>query len=312
VSKICVTGGAGFIGSHIVDMFLGQGHEVFVIDDLSTGLKENLSSKAVFFESDICSAEAAEIIAEQQPEIIVHTAAQMSVRVSMDNPMLDSQINVLGMANLLSAAAKLPISPRIVFLSTGGAIYGEQELFPAPESHTILPTSLYGVNKFVGERYLDFWHRSYGVSYAALRLGNVYGPRQNPHGEAGVVAIFYQHLLENKVPTIFGSGEQTRDFVFVADVVEAVRLASKSDLCGSFNVGTGVETSVNLLFETICCTLDRQLTPGYAEARAGEQLRSSIDPAAIKQALGWEPAHSLQEGLDQTASWFRLKGKPVK
>jgi len=310
MSKVCVTGGAGFIGSHIVDMFLEQGHDVFVIDDLSTGRRENLSSKAVFFEYDICSAEAVEIISDQQPDIVVHAAAQMSVRVSMDNPILDSQINVLGMANLLSAAVKLPTSPRIVFLSTGGAIYGEQEVFPASESHTILPTSLYGVNKFVGERYLDFWNRSYGISYAALRLGNVYGPRQNPHGEAGVVAIFYQHLLEDMVPTIYGSGDQTRDFVFVADVVEAVRLASKSDLCGSFNVGTGVETSVNTLFESICSTLDRQLTPEYAEARAGEQLRSSIDPAAIKQALGWQPSNSLREGLDQTASWFRLKGKP--
>jgi len=305
MAKVCVTGGAGFIGSHLVEMFIQSGHEVFVIDDLSTGFRENLTSEVALHQVDICSEEAAKLILNEKPSIIVHAAAQMSVRVSMENPLLDSRVNVVGIANLLHAAKELKDQPRLVFLSTGGAIYGEQNNFPANEEHSILPTSLYGINKFVGERYLDLWHRSYGLSYAALRLGNVYGPRQNPHGEAGVVAIFYQLLLSEKTPTIYGSGEQTRDFVYVSDVVEAVRVASISNESGSFNIGTGLETSVNELYGEICATIKSELTPNYAEARAGEQQRSSIDPAKAAEVFKWRPSFDLKAGLEKTAQWFR-------
>ncbi len=301
--KILVTGGAGFIGSHIVDAFLAAGDEVHVVDDLSSGSLDNLDSRAHFFQGDICSDAVASFVGDLRPDILVHAAAQISVSMSMKDPKFDSHVNVVGLANLLHSFGGKDF-PHVVFISTGGAIYGEQESYPADETHVCQPTSMYGLNKYVGEQYLQFWRREMGLSYTVLRLANVYGPRQNPHGEAGVIAIFHKYLLGEKIPTIYGSGDQTRDFVYVGDVVSAVVSASESKTSGVFNIGTGVETSVNELYKLVCDSLQRNVSANYEEGRAGEQLRSCISPGLAKQELKWEPRVSFADGIQKTSEWF--------
>lgn len=309
MAKIIVTGGAGFIGSHIVDLLLAHGHTVEVIDDLSSGRAENLPAAVKLHTLDIRSSEARAVIGRLKPDGVIHAAAQMSVRMSMEDPTFDTSVNVSGLVNILDALARSQAvgapPPFFVFLSTGGAIYGEQESFPATESHRIMPASVYGLSKRVGELYLDFWARELGLPFAALRLGNVYGPRQNPHGEAGVVAIFNQKLLKNKVPTINGSGEQTRDFVYVADVARAVVTAFEQRVSGIFNIGTGTETSVNALYEQICRAIGHRPEPNRVPAKAGEQMRSVIDAGAAGRALGWRPEMTLERGIEATTAWFR-------
>lgn len=285
MAKILVTGGAGFIGSHIVDAFLGEGHQVVVIDDLSSGRRENLPDKAEFHRLDIRSLEARSLIEAEKPRALIHTAAQISVRESLQNPLFDVEVNVAGLVNLL-CACRGPGAPYFVFLSTGGAIYGEQDVFPAPEEHAIRPTSVYGLSKRAAEMYLDFWHRELGLKFAALRLANVYGPRQNPHGEAGVVAIFNQFLLSGKVPVIYGSGEQTRDFVFVQDVARAVLAVFKGQVPGIYNIGTGRETSVNQLYGLIAAAQASSQPARYEAERAGEQMRSCIDSGLALESFG--------------------------
>jgi UDP-glucose 4-epimerase len=304
MAKVIVTGGAGFIGSHIVESMLAEGHKVSVIDDLSSGIRENLPSEAALMVLDIGSKEAADFLSHQEPDILVHAAAQMSVRVSMDDPLLDTRVNILGLVNLLQSfrGKKLPYT---VFLSTGGAIYGEQEVFPAPESHPTRPASIYGLAKKVSEFYLDFWAREWGLSYSALRLGNVYGPRQNPHGEAGVVAIFIKNLLNGSQPTINGTGDQTRDFVYVKDVVNAVMRACSAQKKGTFNIGTGRESSVNEVYRHIVNSLRSDVSPHYGAAKQGEQMRSSIDSNLAARELGWKPAVNLSEGIEHTVRWFK-------
>lgn len=304
MAKVLVTGGAGFIASHIADAFIGAGDEVHVLDDLSSGLQKNIPAQARFKEYDIRGDGARSYLRQLDPDVIVHAAAQISVRTSMSNPRYDVEVNVAGIVNMLQAFAGKRL-PYIVFLSTGGAIYGEQEKFPAPEDHPIRPTSVYGLSKRVSEMYLDFWGREYGLSYVVLRLANIYGPRQNPHGEAGVVAIFAQKLLEDEQAVIFGSGEQTRDFVYVADVVSAVMAASAERISGIFNIGTGVETSVNQLYGMMCGALGSKPEAQYAPARSGEQLRSCISSAAAKAKFGWAPGHSIMDGIRLTCEWFR-------
>jgi UDP-glucose 4-epimerase len=223
--------------------------------------------------------------------------------MSMKDPRFDAEVNVAGVANLLHAFGGKDF-PHFVFLSTGGAIYGEQEVYPASEAHPCRPTSVYGLNKFVGEQYLDFWNREMGLEYSVLRLANVYGPRQNPHGEAGVIAIFNKLLLQEKVPTIFGTGEQTRDFVYVGDVVAAALAAIESKKSGTFNIGTGKETSVNELYREVCLALNKDVPAKYEETRAGEQLRSCIDATKAQSELGWNPQVSISEGIKKTCDWF--------
>jgi len=309
MAKVIVTGGAGFIGSHIVDLLISHGHTVEVIDDLSSGRAENLPAAAKLHKLDIRSTEARAVIDQLKPDGVVHAAAQMSVRMSMEDPTFDTSVNVSGLVNILDALSRSRTvgapAPFFVFLSTGGAIYGEQESFPATESHRIMPASVYGLSKRVGELYLDFWSRELGLPFAALRLGNVYGPRQNPHGEAGVVAIFNQKLLKNEIPTINGTGEQTRDFVYVADVARAVVTALEKRVTGTYNIGTGKETSVNELYDQICRAVGHRPEPNRVPAKAGEQMRSVIDAGAAGRSLGWHPEMTIERGLEATTAWFR-------
>jgi UDP-glucose 4-epimerase len=309
MGKIIVTGGAGFIGSHIVDALLAAGHLVEVIDDLSSGRRENLPVTVPLHVLDIRSEGAREVIARVRPDTVVHAAAQMSVRLSMEDPTFDTAVNVTGLVNIISALRRCRSAtepaPFCVFLSTGGAIYGEQETFPATEDHRIMPASVYGLSKRVGELYLEFWTRELGLPFAALRLANVYGPRQNPHGEAGVVAIFNQKLLRGETPTINGSGDQTRDFIYVGDVARAVTAVVTERVSGTFNIGTGRETSVNALYTAICRAVGRDPAPKRVPAKAGEQLRSVIDASRATHTFGWRPEVSLDCGLEATTAWFR-------
>ncbi|MGA1190978.1 MAG: NAD-dependent epimerase/dehydratase family protein [Bdellovibrionota bacterium] len=312
--RVVVTGGAGFIGSHIVERLIHLGHEVLVIDDLSSGFRSNLSEGVGFVEASIDASAATDAITSFQPESIVHAAAQISVRTSMENPGFDAEVNVVGFLKLLNTLKealreKAQELPHLIFLSTGGAIYGDTELVPTEEGAPILPESLYGLHKRFGELYLDFWHRMIGLPYTVLRLGNVYGPRQNPHGEAGVVAIFAELLLKGQSCTIFGDGSQTRDFVYVGDVVDAVVAAMNRkkacvELEGCFNVGTGIETTVQELFEMMKQVSGSSSELVFAPARAGEQQRSAISPRRAERILGWKAAESLRSGLERTFEFY--------
>lgn len=304
MSRILVTGGAGFIGSHLVDAFLADGHEVAVIDDLSSGRRENLAAAAALHETDIRSAEAARLVAGLRPDVIVHQAAQMDVRRSTADPAFDAEVNILGTLNLLGAAVEAGVR-QVLFASTGGAIYGEQEVFPAPEEHPTRPVSPYGVSKLAGERYLYYFHVQHGLDVTCLRYANVYGERQSPHGEAGVVAIFLERLLTGRSCTIHGDGLQTRDYVHVSDVVAANRAAIGLSGFHVFNVGTGIETTVVDLHRRIAEAVGRGAEAVHGPAKPGEQRRSSVDAAAIRAALGVAPSLPLPEGLARTAEWFR-------
>lgn len=306
MARVLITGGAGFIGSHVVDAFSHQGHELAIIDDLSSGVQDYLPGDARFFKCDIRSNEARQVVREFAPQIIAHLAAQMSVRISMERPTLDTDVNVTGLVNLLDACEEGAM-PHVVFASTGGAIYGEQETFPADEDHPIRPTSVYGLSKRVGEMYLDFWKRERGLRFTALRLGNVYGPRQNPHGEAGVVAIFCERMLDRQTPVINGTGEQTRDFVFVGDVARAFIDVAGRSVQGTFNIGTGRESSVNDVFRHLNEALGLKVTPKYGAAKQGEQMRSCISAERARDEFGWNPIVTLEEGLQSTAQWFQKR-----
>ena len=250
--KILVTGGAGFIGSNVSDAFVGEGHDVVVVDDLSGGKREQVPEAARFYQADVQDADALrQIFASEAPEILVHHAAQMDVRRSVADPSFDARVNVVGLLNLLEAGREKGLR-RVLFASSGGAGYGEQDEFPAPETHKIAPVSPYGVSKMASELYLSCYRAMYGLEYAAMRYANVYGPRQDPHGEAGVVAIFTQRVLAGEPSTINGDGKQTRDYVFVGDIVRANVKLAVSDWSGSLNLGTGIETDVNQLYAGIC------------------------------------------------------------
>lgn len=301
--KVLLTGGAGFIGSHVADQLLARDHAVAIVDDLSSGKKENIPDGVVFYERDIRDG-CAEIFEEFEPDALSHQAAQMDVRRSVREPDFDADVNVLGTIRLLQCCVERGVR-RVVFASTGGAIYGEQREFPAPEDHLQYPISPYGVSKLASERYLHFYNAQYGLPYAALRYANVYGPRQDPHGEAGVVAIFCGNLAAGRGSTINGSGEQTRDYVYVEDVARANVLALEGDAPSrAYNVGTGIETSVNELYEILRETSGTDLLPAHVAAKAGEQLRSSVDPAAAARVLSWRPVTDLATGLERTLRFF--------
>jgi UDP-glucose 4-epimerase len=307
--KVLVTGGAGFIGSHVSDVFLDAGHQVWALDDLSSGRRENLRPEVRLVVADIRSPEAARLVEAERFEVICHLAAQMDVRRSVVDPRFDADVNVGGFLNLLEAARKSGVR-KVVFSSTGGAIYGDQDVYPAPETHPTRPVSPYGASKAAGELYLGYYRAQYGLASVALRYANVYGPRQNPHGEAGVVAIFSERLLRGEICTIFGSGQQTRDFVYGADVARANLLAAERDVQGPINIGTGVETDVNHLYELMAKAAGTGQPAQHAPAKPGEQMRSSVDASRAAEALGWKPSLQLEEGLRRTVAWF--KGSPRK
>lgn len=302
--KIVVTGGAGFIGSHVCDAFVQKGHEVYALDNLSSGKRENLDPKVKLVVADIRSPEAAELISDVKPDALCHLAAQMDVRKSVEDPRFDAEANILGMLNLLEAAQKAKVK-KVIFSSTGGAIYGEQDVFPAPESHATRPISPYGVSKAAGELYLGYYFAQYQLPYVALRYANVYGPRQNPHGEAGVVAVFSQRLVAGKPCTIFGDGRQTRDFVFGPDVARANYLAFEKDYVGAVNIGTGTETDINQLYAHLAKAAGVSAPATHAEGKPGEQKRSCITPALAEKVLGWKPSVNLADGLEKTVAYFR-------
>jgi len=301
--RILVTGGAGFIGSHISDALLSRGNDVHVVDDLSGGYEANVSPDAQLHALDIRSAEAARLVHDLNPHAIVHLAAQMDVRKSVSDPSFDADINVLGFLNLMEAARSTDLK-KIVFASTGGAIYGEPDYVPQDENHTIRPISPYGITKRVTELYLNFYREIHGIDYVALRYSNVYGPRQNPHGEAGVVAIFITKMLQGEQAVINGEGKQTRDYVFVGDVVRANLAALSYKGSGIFNIGTGVETDVNELFrllrELTGSTMEEKHVPG----KVGEQMRSVLKAVKASKILDWQPEVNLRDGLGKTIAWF--------
>ncbi len=304
---VCITGGAGFIGSHLADAFLAGGRRVLVIDDLSSGRRENLPAAVELAVLDIRSPEAAERVEHGGIDLLVHHAAQMDVRRSVADPRFDADVNVLGGLNLLEAARRGGVR-QVIFASTGGAIYGEQDVFPAAEGHPARPVSPYGVAKLALERYLYYYHTVHGMAVTCLRYANVYGERQSAHGEAGVVAIFLDRLLAARAPTINGSGMQTRDYVHVSDVVRANLAAAGRPGFRIYNVGTGIETTVVDLYRALARVAGSALGPSHGPAKPGEQQRSAVDGRLIRRELGLPEPLALADGLARTAAWFRSRG----
>ncbi len=304
--KILLTGGAGFIGSHVADRLLELGHEVIIVDNLVTGKRENVPASAKFYEMDICDSQINKIFAREKPEVVNHHAAQMDVRKSVDDPVYDANVNIIGVINILQNCVKYGVG-RFIFASTGGAIYGEQNYFPADEGHPLRPLSPYGITKLTAEKYLYFYQQSYGLTFSILRYANIYGPRQNPHGEAGVVAIFIERILKDMQPIINGNGLQTRDYVYVADVVKANELVLNNGDNRIYNIGTGIETNVKEIFHKIVKNTGKNITEKHGPEKPGEQKRSVLNSDLIFKDLGWRPIIGLDEGLKQTVDYFKSK-----
>jgi len=305
MEKILVTGGAGFIGSHIVDRLIDKGYEVIVVDDLSRGKEENINRKAKFYKLSIQDSNLEAVFQKEMPHYVNHHAAQMDVRCSVSDPIFDARVNVLGTINVLQNCIKYKVK-KVIFASSGGAIYGEQESFPAREDHPLRPISPYGISKLAGEHYLHYYKTVYGLDYVSLRYANVYGPRQDTMGEAGVVAIFIQKMLNGEQPIINGDGEQTRDFVYVEDVVEANILAMMNDTSdGIFNIGTGIETSVNQIFNLLRWIINPYIEKRHGLPKLGEQRRSVLECRKAKEALQWQAKTTLSDGLEKTCRYFK-------
>ena len=311
--RILVTGGAGFIGSHVVDRFIERGHEVAVLDNLSSGFRELVNPAARLHEADLTDAAAVErCFAEFRPDVVDHHAAQIDVRRSVDDPVFDAGTNIVGALGLLQACTRHGVR-KFVYASTGGALYGEGRQLPATEEHPVNPESPYGVSKHTLEHYLYLWKLLHGLDYTVLRYPNVYGPRQNPHGEAGVNAIFILLMLQGKRPRIFGTGEQVRDYLYVMDVVQANELALALGSGETVNLGTGIGTSVNDIFRELKAILGFAGEPLYEAARPGEVQRIYLDATRAKQVLGWTPRTSFRDGLAQTVEWSRRTGgRPLR
>jgi UDP-glucose 4-epimerase len=305
--KIAVTGGAGFIASQIVDAYVDAGHQVLIVDDLSSGLRENVNARAELVIDDIRSERAAKAIEAFGPEVINFHAAQIDVRRSVTEPRRDLDTNVGGLLNLLEAGRRAGTLARAVYAASGGSMYGDSSVIPTPETEPPAPVSPYGVSKFTCELYLSCWKALHGLHYVALRYANVYGPRQNAHGEAGVVAIFAERLAAGKPCTIYGDGGQTRDFVFSGDVVAANVAALSTAFCGGVNIATGVETEVNQVYALLAKHLGISRSAMHEPARLGEQRRSVLTNAKAGSVLGWAPAVDIDTGLKKTVEWYRAR-----
>jgi UDP-glucose 4-epimerase len=304
--KIMVTGGAGFIASHVVDAYIAAGHQVTVIDNLSSGKRENLNPQAKFIEVDITdTAKIQAVILAEQPEVINHHAAHILVGHSVQDPQFDAQANIMGLLNIMEAARQIPIK-KLIFAATGGAMYGNTTT-PFSETMRELPESPYGVSKRAGELYLNYYHKQYQIPYISLRYSNVYGPRQNPHGESGVIAIFSELLAQGKQPVINGDGSNTRDYVYATDVAQANLLALTSDFVGELNIGTRTEISTNEVYDKVATELGVSAEKQYGPARAGDVQASSLDCSKAKQVLGWEPQVGFDEGVKQVAEWYKSR-----
>lgn len=300
-----MTGGAGFIGSHVADTFIRAGHTVAIVDDLSTGNRAWLNPKAAFHAMDVRSGQLAKVFEAERPEAVVHLAAQASVGRSVADPAFDASVNIAGGLNLLDCCRRFGVR-RMIYSSSGGAGYGDTEVIPTPEEHPTRPTSPYGISKVAMEHYVDVWAALWGVSGVSLRYANVYGPRQDPDGEAGVVAIFCRRLLAGEAPVVNGDGLQTRDFVHVDDVAVAnLQALDRADVTGSVNIATGIETSVNAICAALSKVAGSSVGPVHAPARPGEQRRSCLSPKLAERVLGWRPAVQLGAGLAQTLDHFR-------
>lgn len=303
--KILVTGGAGFIGSHLVDALIKKGHNVVVIDNLSTGKRKNLNQDATFYNTDISSRdEIFKILSKEKPEIIYHCAAQIDVRKSVEDPVFDAHVNILGSLNIFESVKKSGIE-KIIFSSTGGAIYGNTTVIPSHEELKPEPISPYGIAKLVVEKYLYYYYKIFHIPYIILRYANVYGPRQNNEGEAGVISIFCDKILNNQIPKIFGDGSQTRDFVYIDDVVSANLLALEANKVGIYNVGTGRETDVNQIAELLKKVSKTKKEFMHIAPKSGELPRSSLDSKKIQRELGWKPTIGIQQGIKKTWSYFK-------
>ncbi len=303
--NVLITGGCGFIGSHLADRLIENGHTVSIIDNLSTGNIKNLNTKARFYNIDIRDKKIGVVFEKEKPQAVVHLAAQINVRKSEEDPFLDTDININGSVNVIKNFLNAGTRGKLIFSSTGGVIYGATDILPTPETVEPSPLCPYGISKLTVEKYLVYFSAFYELRYAVLRYGNVYGPRQNAYAEAGVIAIFSTNVLENKTPTVFGDGEQTRDFIYIEDVLNANTVMLENDIQGVFNVGTGVETSVNRIFENIKAASGKDIQKIHAGPRKGEIKRSCISPAKIKELTGWSPLVSIEEGIKKTFSWFK-------
>ena len=302
--KILVTGGAGFIASQIADAFIKEGHQVVILDDLSTGFEKNINPKAKFIKANICDKNLVKLFESEKFDVVNHHAAQMDVRRSVKDPEFDATTNILGTINLLQNCVEYGVK-KFMFASTGGAVYGEQDYFPADEKHNQQPKSPYGISKLAVEKYLHFYNSEYNLNYTILRYANIYGPRQNPFGEAGVVAIFSTKLLKDEQPVINGHGKQTRDYVFVGDVVKANLLGLNDAASDVYNIGTGIETDVNQLFHYINNITKAGKEEKHGPAAAGEQLRSVITSDKLFNKFGWRPTTKLEDGLKVTVDFFK-------
>lgn len=316
--KIMVTGGAGFIGSHIVDLLIDKGYEVIVVDNLSGGRKDNINKQAVFYRMDINDLELKDVFEKEKPIYICHQAAQISVSTSVKNPKDDAWCNIMGLLNILEFARRYQVKG-IVFASSGGTVYGEPTILPVNEQYPFYPSSPYGITKMTSEYYLKFYAKHYGLNYISLRYGNVYGPRQDPYGEAGVIAIFIKKMLNKEVPTINGDGEYVRDYIYVEDVAAACLLSIKNmlklsrlpessnvnDTFHAFNIGTGKGVSVNQLFAYLRETIGFSFQPNYGPPRPGDLRKNILNCQKAKKYLEWQPKQDIINGLKKTVYWFR-------
>jgi len=303
-TKILVTGGAGFIGSHVVDAYVAAGHEVIVVDNLSTGRRENVHPEARLVEMDLLDPALVALFQAERPVVVNHHAANPSVSLSVREPLFDARQNILATLNVLEAAREAGVA-HVIYISSGGAMYGNPEYLPADEGHPSNPVSPYALSKHSGERYVRLYGLEHGLCWTSLRYANVYGPRQDPLGEAGVIAIFAQDLLDGRAPEIHWDGEQTRDFVYVGDCARANLLALEGSESRAYNVGTGVGTSINELLSTLLEVTGREVEPRRGPRRPGDARDSYLDCSRVERDLGWRAEVSLREGLARTWDWFR-------